>query len=101
MNAPCPSVPGNSPAFSDDVDLHPLGLVGLAKDMDVRELEPSSIDMHEQGGALLVVDAAPAVAKETTSIKPAGEAERASAARPKALASWTQGEAGCEAETPP
>ena len=101
MNAPCPSVPGNLPAFPDDVDPHPLGLVGLAEDMDVRELEPSSVDAHEQGGALLVVDAAPAVAKETTSVEPAGEAERAAATRPEALASWTQGEAGHEAETPP
>ena len=100
MNTPCPSVPGNSPAFPDDVDPHPLGLVGLAEDTDVRELEPSSVDAHEQGGALLVVDTTPAVAKETASVEPAGEAERATAARPEALASWTQGEAGHEAETP-
>ena len=91
-----PSVPGNSPAFPDDVDPHPLGLVGLAEDADARKLEPSSIDVHEQGGALSVVGAAPALAEST-----AGEVERAAAARPEALAPWSQGEAGCEAETSP
>ena len=40
------------------------------------------------------------MAKETAGIEPAGKAKRAAAARPEALASWTQGEAGREAETP-
>jgi hypothetical protein len=42
---------------------------------------------------LLVVSTAPALAKDTASIEPAGKAERATAARPKALVPWTQGEA--------
>ena len=48
-----------------------------------------------------VADAAPALAEGAGGIEPAGEAERAAAARPEALASWTQGEAGREAEAPP
>ena len=42
-----PPVPGNSPAFPDDVDPYPLGLVDLAEDADARKLEPSGIDAHE------------------------------------------------------
>jgi hypothetical protein len=96
-----PSVPANSPAVPDDVDPHPLGLVGLADNADLREFEPSSVDAHERGGALPVVGAVPALAEETAGVEPAGEAEKAMAAKPEALASWTQGEAGREVETPP
>ena len=77
------------------------GFVDLAEDADARNLEPSGIDMHEQGGALPVAGAAPAQAESTAGVKSAGEAERAIAAKPEALASWTQGEAGREAESPP
>jgi hypothetical protein len=96
-----PSVPGNSPAFSGDVDSHPLGLVGLAEDAEARKVEPSRVDVHERGGVLPVVGAAPALAESTAGVEPAGEAERAAAARPEALASRTQGDAGREAEPPP
>ena len=57
--------------------------------------------LEESGGALPVVVAAPALAESTAGVEPAGEAERAATARPEALASWTQGEAGREVETPP
>ena len=48
-----------------------------------------------------VVGATPALAGGTDGIEPASEAERANAARPEALAPWTQGEAGPMPETPP
>jgi hypothetical protein len=83
-------------------DVPTLDRLGLARMVaDARELEPSSVDVHKRGGALPVADAAPALAEGAGGIEPAGEAERAAAARPEALASWTQGEAGREAEAPP
>ena len=48
-----------------------------------------------------VVGAAPALAESTAGVEPAGEAERAATARPEVLASWTQGVARREVETPP
>ena len=39
--------------------------------MDPREVEPSGVDTHARGGALLVVGAAPAMAEGTTSVEPA------------------------------
>jgi len=49
--------------------------------------------VHERGGALPVVGAAPALAKETTSVETAGEAERAATAKSEALAPRMQGKA--------
>ena len=77
------------------------GFIDLAEDADARKLEPSGIDMHERGGALPVVGAAPAQAESTAGVEPTGEAERAIAAKPKVLASWTQGKARHKAESPP
>ena len=82
-------------------DFDRLGLACTVANVDVRELEPSSVDVYERGGALPVVGAAPTLAEETAGVEPAGEAERAAAAKPEALAPWTQGEAGREVETPP
>jgi len=43
--------------------------------------------MHEQKGALPVAGTAPALVEGAAGVDPAGEAERATTARPKALAS--------------
>jgi hypothetical protein len=52
---------------------------------------------------LLVVGAAPALAKDTASAEPAGEAKEAATARPEALMFWAQDKAmhRCEVETLP
>jgi hypothetical protein len=64
-------------------------------------VEPSGVGAHEQGGTLLVMSAAPALAEGTAGIKPAGEAERAMAAKPDALVTWVKGMARCEVEKTP
>lgn len=84
---------GNVPVIQDH-----LGPAAMAKNVDARLPEPSSIDANEQGGALPVVGAAPALAKDTASAEPASEAEKAIAARPEALMSKAQDKAAC---TPP
>jgi len=43
---------------------------------------------------------APALGKETASIKPAGKAERATAAKSEALAPWAKGKAKCKVDAP-
>jgi hypothetical protein len=94
-----PSKPGDSPMFPEDID--PFGRAGMAENMDAGEVETSSVDVHEQGGTLPVAGTAPALAKRTAGIKPAGKAERAITAKSEALAPWTQGMARCEVERPP
>ena len=63
----------------------PLRLAGTIPnaDVDAREVEPLGVDTHVQGGrgALPVVSAVPAMAEGTSSIKPAGGAEKATAAK--------------------
>jgi len=81
-------------------DLDRLRLVCTVSNADARELEPSSVDAYERVGALPVVGAAPALAEGTAGVEPAGEAERAMAAKSEALAPWTQGETRHEIETP-
>ena len=66
---------------------------------DARKVEPSGVDTHERGGALPVAGAAPALAEGIAGVEPAGEAERAAAAKSEALAPWTQGETRPEVET--
>jgi len=92
---------GNIPVILEGPD--PLGLVGTVIDIDVREVEPSGIDAHEQGGALLVAGIALALAEGTAGIEPAGKAKKAITARPKALVPWVQDKAkrGCEVNKPP
>ena len=70
-----PTVPGDSPAFPENVD--PFGLAGVAEKVDAGGVEPSGVDIHERGGALPVVGAAPALAERTAGVEPAGETERA------------------------
>jgi hypothetical protein len=65
------------------------------------DVESSNVNAHEQWGVLLVIGTAPALAEDTPSIEPAGKAERATAARPKALVPWTQGEAKHEVNVRP
>lgn len=81
-------------------DPDPFGLAGMAENMDMGEVKPSHIDTHKQGGVLLVVGAATALAKGTASVKPTGEAEIAMAAKSKALAPWTQGKTRHEVKIP-
>jgi hypothetical protein len=59
----------------------------MAENTDVRLLRLLSINTYEQERALLAVGTAPALAKDTTSIKPTGKAKKAAAARPEALIS--------------
>ena len=61
--------------------------------MDVREVRPLDIGMHEQGGALQM-SAALAMAKGATCIKSAGKAEKAITAKSKALEPRVYGKAG-------
>jgi len=81
---------GDSPVILEVID--PFGPAGVAENADAEEVEPSSVDEHERGEALPVVGAAPALAERTAGVEPAGEAERAAAAKSEALAPWTQGE---------
>src|SRR6267378_632895 len=62
-------------------DLDSLGLVCTVTDADAGRVEPSRVDAHERGGVLPVTGAAPVLAEETAGVKPAGEAERAAAAK--------------------
>ncbi len=82
-------------------DLDSLGLAWTVADMEARKVEPSDVDAHEQGGALPVVGAAPALAEGTAGVEPAGEAEKATAAKPEALVPWAQGMAEREVEMLP
>jgi hypothetical protein len=85
---------GNVPVIQDH-----LGPAAMAENADVRLPEPSSVDAHERGRALPVVGAAPALAKDTAGVEPAGEATRAAAAKSEALVPQAQGEAKREIET--
>jgi len=77
----------------------PLGLTSMAKKASVRPIECADANAHKQGGVLAVAGAAPALAEGTASIKPASKAERASAAKPKALTPWMQSKARPRPET--
>ena len=94
-----PPVLGDSPAFLEDID--PLGPVGMTKNADAEEVEPSGIDAHERGGMLAVVDTEPPLAEGTASIEPASGAERATAARPEALGPGVYDKAGRRRERLP
>ena len=65
------------------------------------DVESSNVNAHELWGVLLVVGTAPALAEDTPGIEPAGEAERAAAARSEALGPWTQGEAKHKGDAQP
>jgi hypothetical protein len=65
------------------------------------DVKSSNVNAHERWGVLLVVCTAPALAEDTAGVEPAGEAERATAARPEALVPWTQGEAKHEFDARP
>ena len=71
--------------------------------MNAGEVEPSSANAYERGGALLVAGTAPALAEDAAGVEPTGEAERAAAANFEALISLAQDKAVCgrEVEMPP
>ena len=69
----------------------------------MRNLRPSGVNAHERGGALPVVGTAPALVEGTAGFEPAGEAEKATAAKSEALVPWARDNAGRgrKVETPP
>ena len=85
-----PFLPGD---HSSPRDLDSLGPACTVADVDMKEVEPSCVDAHKQGGVLPVTGVVPALAEDTVSVGPADKAETASAAKPEALVSWAQ-EAG-------
>ena len=72
---------------------HSLGLAFTVADTDARKAKPSGADAHKQGGALPVVGATPVLARGNAGVGPADEAEKAVAAKPKALVPWAQDKA--------
>ena len=89
---------GNVPVILEGPD--PLGLAGAVVNADADEVEPPGSDVYKRGGVLPVAGAAPALAEGTASVEPAGKADRAMAARSKALAPPMQGKAWREVEMP-
>ena len=87
-----PSVPGDSPAFPEDLDL--LGPACVAENADVGKVDPPCVDAHKRGGVLPAVCTTPALAEGTVGVGPADEAETACAAKPEALVPWAQDKAG-------
>ena len=81
-------------------DLDSLRLTCAVVDVDVEEVEPSGVDAHKRGGALLLVGATPALAEGTAGVEPAGEAEKAVAAKPEALVPRAQDKAGVKSRCP-
>ena len=70
-------------------------------DMGARKVEPSGVDTHERGGALLIVGDAQALAKGTAGVEPTGKAEKATTTKPEVLVPWAQSVAKCEVEILP
>ena len=60
------------------------------------EHQTSGVGAHEQEGGRWT-----ALAEGTASVEPAGEAERAMAAKSDALVTWVKGVARCEVEKTP
>jgi len=92
---------GNLPVLPENIG--PFGLAGMTKKADARGVEPLGIDADEQGGVLLLMGTAPALAKGTAGVRPAGKAETATTTEPKALAPRMQDKVGhgCEVNAPP
>jgi len=72
---------------------HSLGLAFTVVDMDARKPKPSGTDVHKQGGALPVMGATPDMAKGNAGVEPTDKAEKAIAAKHKALVPWAQDKA--------
>ena len=53
-----------------------LGLTFTIANANLREVQPSGVDVHEKGGALPVVDTAPALTEGTAGVELASEAKR-------------------------
>jgi hypothetical protein len=74
---------GNVPVFREDPD--PIsGLLAWPRTWTREKSIPRGL-RHKPGGAQLVADTAPVLAKSTAGIEPAGKAERAMAAKLEAL----------------
>ena len=83
--------PGNSPVLLENIG--PFGLAGMTNKVDAGGVESLGIDVDEQGGVSSLMGAVLALAKGTTSVRPAGKAETATTTDPKALAPWAQDKA--------
>jgi hypothetical protein len=73
----------NVPGFHEAPDL--FGPAGVAKNVDTGEVERADVDAHERWGALLPACTVTAIAGDIAGIEPAGEAERAAAAKSEVL----------------
>ena len=67
-------------------------------DTDVREVRPSGVGTHEQGGALRILSAALAKVEVTACVESAGEAEKAITAKCEALEPMAYGKGGSRSE---
>jgi len=70
--------------------MSPLGIPGIAENVDMEKIELSGVDVGERDGALSVVGAAQPWPEGTTGVEPTGEAERAMATKSDALVPWVQ-----------
>ena len=57
----------------------------MVADICERKAKPSGVDTHKRGGALLIVGDIQALAEGTAGAEPAGEAKKATTAKPEAL----------------
>jgi hypothetical protein len=62
----------------------------VAENVDAGEVEPLGVDAQEPGGAQLVADTAPVLAKSTAGVELAGKVERATAAKLEASMPWAR-----------
>ena len=77
---------GDSPVFlGTPGDLEGFRLACMIVKTEMREDEPPGADAQVRRRVLSVVDTTPVLAKSTAGIGPAGEAERAMAAKSEAL----------------
>ena len=93
--------PGNLPMLPENIG--PFGLAGVTKNAEARGVKPLGINVDEQGGVLSLMGTAPALAKGTTSIRPAGKAKTATTTKPKVLSPRVQDKVRCrhEVDMPP
>jgi hypothetical protein len=75
-----------------------LGPVGVTEIADAGEVELPDVTVYELGTALPAMGPAPALTERTSSVEPAGEAERATTAKLEALVPWARGVARHEVE---
>ena len=76
------TIPGDSPAFLEDIE--PFGLAAVAKNPDAGRVELSGVDTYYEQGVQPIAYTAPAPAKSSAGVELAGGAERAITAKPEA-----------------